>query len=103
MSTYLIVEFTVKDPELYKEHYSVHAGMTAKKYGAEPVANSEWETLYGDNRFISGAIMRFPDHESAVKWYNSPEYQELIDTRRAAMDARFSLVDGIPMPTENEQ
>ena len=102
MSTYLIVEFTVKDPELYKEHYSVHAGMTAKKYGAEPVANSDWEVLSGDHKFTSGAIMRFPDHEAAVKWYNSPEYQELIETRGAAMDARFSLLDGMPTPAENE-
>ncbi len=102
MSTYLIVEFTVKDPELYKEHYSVHAGMTAKQYGAKLVANSAWEVLSGDHKFSSGAIMKFPDHETALKWYNSPEYQELIETRGAAMDARFSLLDGVPNPAENE-
>ena len=40
--------------------------------------------------------MRFPDHETAIKWYNSPEYQQLIDVRSVAMDARFSLLDGLP-------
>jgi uncharacterized protein (DUF1330 family) len=40
--------------------------------------------------------MRFPDHEAAVGWYNSPEYQQLIDVRSVAMDARFSLLDGVP-------
>ena len=44
--------------------------------------------------------MRFPDHEAAVSWYNSPEYQQLIDVRSAAMDARFSLLDGLPTRTE---
>jgi len=102
MSVYLIVEFTVKDAELYKEKYSANAGMMAKKYGAEPVANSDWEVLHGDNNFTSGAIMRFPDHETAVKWYNSPEYQQLIEVRSDAMDARFSLLDGIPTPTGGE-
>ena len=40
--------------------------------------------------------MRFPDHETVIKWYSSPEYQQLIDVRSAAMDARFSLLDGLP-------
>ena len=40
--------------------------------------------------------MRFPDHETALNWYNSPEYQQLIEARGAAMDARFSLLDGLP-------
>jgi len=96
MSAYLIVEFTVKDPELYREQYAAKAGGTAKEYGAEPLANGSWELLHGDGSLTSGALMRFPDHESAVKWYNSPEYQALIDVRGVAMDARFSLLDGLP-------
>jgi uncharacterized protein (DUF1330 family) len=47
--------------------------------------------------------MRFPDRESAVSWYNSPEYQQLIDIRSVAMDARFSLLDGLPTPMEDER
>jgi uncharacterized protein (DUF1330 family) len=39
--------------------------------------------------------VRFPDHETAITWYNSPEYQQLIDVRSVAMDARFSLLDGL--------
>jgi uncharacterized protein (DUF1330 family) len=103
MSAYLVVEFTVKDPELYKEEYSANAGMTAKAYGAEPVANSNWEILHGDLAFSSGAIMRFPDREAAISWYNSPEYQQLIEARGVAMDARFSLLDGLPASTEAEK
>ena len=96
MSAYLIVEFTVKDPELYREQYAAKAGGTVKAYGAEPLANSNWELLHGDGSLTSGALMRFPDHESAIKWYNSPEYRELIDVRGVAMNARFSLLDGLP-------
>jgi hypothetical protein len=43
----------------------------------------------------SGAIMRFPDREPAVRWYDSPEYQQLIGDRGVAMDVRFSLLDGL--------
>lgn len=103
MSTYVIVEFTVKDPDVYREKYSAIAGQTAKEHGGEAVANSNWEVLYGDASLASGAIMRFPDHEAALSWYNSPEYQQLIDVRSVAMDARFSLLDGLPTPTEVER
>ena len=96
MSAYVIVEFTVKDPEVYREKYAPNAGRTAKEYGGEALANSNWEILHGDGSLTSGALMRFPDHETVIKWYNSPEYQQLIDVRSAAMDARFSLLDGLP-------
>jgi uncharacterized protein (DUF1330 family) len=103
MSAYLIVEFTVKDPDVYRKNYAANAGKTAKEYGAEALANSNWEVLHGDGSLTSGALMRFPDHETAIKWYNSPEYQQLIDVRGVAMDARFSLLDGLPTPSAAER
>ena len=96
MSAYVIVEFTVKDPDVYREKYSPNAGQTAKEYGGEVLANGNWEILHGGCLLTSGAIMRFTDHEAAIEWYNSPEYQQLIDVRSVAMDARFSLLDGLP-------
>jgi uncharacterized protein (DUF1330 family) len=102
MSAYVIVEFTVKDPDVYREIYSTHAGKTAVERGAEVLANSNWEVLHGDGSLTSGALVRFPNHEAAVGWYNSPEYQQLIEVRGVAMDARFSLLDGLPEPTEND-
>jgi uncharacterized protein (DUF1330 family) len=95
MSAYVIVEFTVKDPDVYREKYSAIAGRTAKEHGAEVLAAGNCEILHGDPMLSSGAIVRFPDHESAVRWYNSPEYQQLIEVRSVAMDARFSLLDGL--------
>lgn len=99
MSAYLVVEFTVKDSDVYRDEYSAHAGKTAKKAGAEPVAGGAWEILEGEPTLSSGAIMRFPDREAALSWYNSPEYQELIEIRGVAMDARFRLIDGLPDQT----
>ena len=100
MSAYVIVEFTVKDPEMYREKYAPIAGQTAKVHGGEAIAAGNWEVLHGDGSLTSGALVRFPDHETALRWYNSPEYQQLIDVRSIAMDARFSLLDGLPAPRE---
>jgi len=48
MSAYVIVEFKVKDPEMYRERYGPIAGQTAKEHGGEALANSNWEVLHGD-------------------------------------------------------
>ena len=99
MSAYLVVEFTVKNPEVYRDKYAAHAGKTAKEHGAEPVAGGDWEVLDGAPGLSKGAIMRFSDRQAALDWYNSPEYQELIEIRGVGMDARFSLVEGVPDAT----
>ena len=96
MSAYVVVEFTVKDPDVYREKYAPVAGKSAKECGGEPLANSNWELLHGDGSLTSGALVRFTDRETAIEWYNSPDYQKLIDVRSLAMDARFSLLDGLP-------
>jgi uncharacterized protein (DUF1330 family) len=96
MSAYVIAEFTVKERDVYREKYAANAGKTAIEHGADVLANSNWEILHGDGSLTSGALIRFPDRETALNWYNSPEYQQLIDVRGVAMDARFSLLDGLP-------
>ena len=65
MSAYVIVEFTVKDPDVYRDQYSAMAGRTAKEYGGEALANSNWEILHGDACSLQGhscgfRIMRRP-------------------------------------------
>jgi len=103
MSAYVIVEFTVKDPDVYREKYAGNAGKSAKECGAEILANSNWEILDGAPMLSSGVIVQFPNHETALRWYNSPEYQQLIEVRGIAMDVRFSLLDGLPTSTEGER
>jgi len=103
MSAYVVVEFTVKDPDVYRDKYAAEAGKTAKEHGAKVIANGNWEILYGETRLSSGVIVQFPDHETALRWYKSPEYQQLIEVRGVAMDARFSLLDGPSTPTKDER
>ena len=50
MSACVIVEFTVKDPDVYREKYAGNAGKSAKEHGGEVVAASNLEILHGDPR-----------------------------------------------------
>jgi uncharacterized protein (DUF1330 family) len=101
VSAYVIVEFTVKDPDIYREQYAPLAGQTAKEHGGEVLAGGNREVLHGDGSLTSGALVRFTDRETALNWYNSPEYQQLIEIRGVAMDARFSVLEGLPTSTQD--
>ena len=103
MSAYVIVEFTVKDPGIYREKYAPTAGQTAHEHGGEVIAAGKWEVLHGDGSLSSGVLVRFTDRDTVLGWYNSPEYQQLIDVRSIAMDVRFSLLDGLPAPTPTDE
>jgi uncharacterized protein (DUF1330 family) len=67
MSAYVVVEFTVKDPEMYREKYAPIAGQTAKEHGGEVIAAGNWEVLHGDGSLTSGALVRFTDRETAIR------------------------------------
>ena len=56
----------MEDPDVYRDKYSPIAGQTAKEHGGEALVNSSWEVLHGDGSRTSGALMRFPDHETAL-------------------------------------
>jgi uncharacterized protein (DUF1330 family) len=46
----------------------------------------------GDPAYKNGMIVRFPDKESAIAWYESPAYQALIPIRTAGLDCRIRLI-----------
>ncbi|HLX90017.1 MAG TPA: DUF1330 domain-containing protein [Acidimicrobiales bacterium] len=70
MSAYVVVEFAVKEPDVYREKYAGSAGKTAKEHGAEVIANGNWEILGGEAGLASGVLDGLPaptDDERASK------------------------------------
>jgi Enoyl-(Acyl carrier protein) reductase len=49
----------ILDPTAAKEENSSLASATVKEHGGTAIANSAWETLWGDERLTSGAILGF--------------------------------------------
>jgi uncharacterized protein (DUF1330 family) len=48
--------------------------------------------LFGEAAYQNGLLIRFPDKEAALAWYNSPDYRALLDIRGVALDCRFRLL-----------
>jgi uncharacterized protein (DUF1330 family) len=91
MSAYMIVELTVRDAEA-KNRYSAAAGPILKSFGGEFLVGGAITTLFGEQPFTNGSIICFPDREAALGFYNSPDYQALLDDRALGIDCRFSLL-----------
>lgn len=41
-------------------------------------------------------VIEFPDHESAVRWYESPAYQAILPLRTGHSNGIAAIVDGVP-------
>jgi uncharacterized protein (DUF1330 family) len=91
MSAYIVVELTVINAEA-KERYSAAAGPVLKAFGGEFIAGGAWTTLAGETAFTNGAIIRFADRETAMAWYNSPDYQVTFADRALGIECRFRLL-----------
>jgi len=91
MSAFIIVDMTPRDQDKLQE-YAAIAGSTFATYGGSIVAKGPVEALHGGAPYMVKAVIEFPDRDSASAWYNSPEYQALIETRNAGMDSQFHLV-----------
>ncbi len=91
MSTYVIVEATVRDKEALGR-YGPQAISSIRQSGGEVLALGPWELIFGEGAYHNGMIVRFADKDTALSWYNSPAYQALLDIRNVALDCRIRLV-----------
>jgi uncharacterized protein (DUF1330 family) len=91
VSAYIVVEGVVRDKEALAR-YGSQATPLIKQFGGEILAFGAWQVIYGEAAYHNGMILRFPDKDMALAWYNAPAYQALLETRNAALDCRFRLV-----------
>jgi uncharacterized protein (DUF1330 family) len=92
MSAYVIDEGTVLDEES-RRRYGSQVEPILRDFSGEVIAFGRWQVLFGKPAFANGMIIRFPDNETALAWYQSPAYQSLLEIRTAALDCRFRLVN----------
>ena len=86
MTAYVIGHITVKDTDKWAEYRS-QVPETLAPWGAELVLRgTRMAVLSGRHGHSDTVVIRFPDSESVVKWYDSAAYQKLIPLRTQAAD-----------------
>lgn len=91
----------VSDPEKYKAYVQANA-KAFKKYGAKfLVRGGESERPEGKMRSRI-VVIEFPDYNTAVECYHSPEYKEALALRLPYSTGDISIVEGYdgPQPTD---
>jgi uncharacterized protein (DUF1330 family) len=95
MAAYAIVDVRVTDVAGFAE-YGKRVPATLAAFGGRVIARGgDMEVLEGawkPNRLV---ILEFPSLATLKAWYQSPEYQHLLEGRKRAADTNLVIVDGI--------
>jgi uncharacterized protein (DUF1330 family) len=94
MAVYAISDTVeITDPQMLAE-YVQRIAPTLKKYGVKPLVagNAGYETIEGIWQTQGMTILEFEDREHFERWYNSPEYQEILPLRMQATSNRALLI-----------
>ena len=91
---YWIAHVTVTDPENYQK-YAAGTAAPFKKYGAKVLARGgKYNALEGADH-PRNVVIEFPDYETAISCYESPEYQAAREYRLNAGIPNITIVEGV--------
>lgn len=86
----------IKDPAAFQEYADKVASTIARHGGRYIVSDKSPELREGEFPFARLVIVEFPTVEAARGWYDSPEYQAIIPTRRRGIDANIVIARDFP-------
>ncbi len=90
---YIVAEITVTNPSAYEGYRQVVSPIVARHGGVYLVRGGRAEMLEGSpaGRVV---VIEFPSVAAARAFYDSPEYQAIVGTRKANSISRVVLVEG---------
>ncbi|RAS09403.1 DUF1330 domain-containing protein [Cupriavidus alkaliphilus] len=95
MAAYLIADVDVTDPALFEE-YKREVPATEARYGGKYLGRGgRAKVLEGDWQPHRLVIVEFPDMDSLMAWYDSPEYGRLKAIRERCATTRIIALEGI--------
>lgn len=93
---YFVATHKVLDRATLNDVYVPKAVANLAKYDVEILAvNETTEIVEGQTGHDRLVILRFPDRDEALRWYNSPEYQSMIHLRHNSTDGFLILAEGL--------
>ena len=90
---YWIAQVTVTDPETYEEYKAANAIAFAKFGGRFVVRGGAQVTKEGSTHPRS-VVIEFPNYETALACYDSPEYQTALAIRQGISQGNLVIIEG---------
>ncbi len=97
MKSYVVTNFTVNDSELFKKYLSV-VGESIDKFNGKFLVRGPLTDILEGDPFKFLAIVEFDSKEIANTWFNSEEYQKIIDMRLSSTGGWFVIADEFSPP-----
>ena len=95
MSGYVIANIDVKNPEAYKE-YVGKVVPTVKKFGGEYLVRAgEYKVMEGEWENPITVVIKFPNYEKALEWYDSEEYKPIKPIRLKNSVGNMIIIKGV--------
>ena len=94
MSCYFIAQITIHDRETYQQYLDGFDAIFARYKGKVIMVDDDPSILEGEWNYTRIVMIRFPDKSEARRWYESPDYQELVQYRWGASNADIILAMG---------
>lgn len=92
MSCYFIAQINIHDRDEYQKYLNGYDEIFEKYKGIVITADENPEILEGEWPFERTVLIRFPNEDEARRWYESPEYQELVKHRHRSSEANIILL-----------
>jgi uncharacterized protein (DUF1330 family) len=94
---YWIGRVDVTNDEGYKPYVAANSEIFKKFGGRFVVRGGKFQCMEGTSR-TRNVVVEFPDYQTALDCYNSPEYQANIEVRRAHAIADLIIIEGYDAP-----
>jgi uncharacterized protein (DUF1330 family) len=96
MPAYIVGLVEVTDPESYNRYRARTPEVIAQYGGHFVIRGGEPQVLEGDWPAPRVVVIAFPDEAAARRFYESPEYQEIVPIRQGASNGTLALLPGAP-------
>jgi uncharacterized protein (DUF1330 family) len=94
---YWIARVDVSSDEGYKPYAAANPGIFKKFGGRFVIRGGKFDAVEGTSR-SRNVVIEFPDYESALACYRSPEYQDNIKLRKPHAIADILVIEGYDGP-----
>ena len=98
MPAYLIANITVRDPNRFARYVAEAPGIVARFGGRYIVRGGASQILEGQPQINRTVVIEFPAMQNIKKFYNCPEYQELVQVRAECADTHMFCIEGLCGP-----
>jgi len=95
MSTYMIVQARITDPERFKDYTALVPALVARFGGQYLILAGHTEVLEGDWPQVKTVVSQWPDRSAAKAFWDSPEYRHACSLREGAGEFTVVLIDGL--------